>query len=373
MKQSQLNCFAVCPPGLEKICAAELDALGIDSSVQQAGGVEFSAGLRELYLANLWLRTASRVLVRVGELHARDFPGLFRKAVRLPWGRFIKPGRGCTIRVTCHHSRLSHSGRIAETVQAAIDKALGTVSRSEQPEALVVVRLEQDRCQLSVDSSGELLHRRGYRRSTVPAPLRENLAAGILLALGWAGQRTLLDAMTGSGTFAIEAALLAAHRAPGRERRFAFMDWPRYRAGLWQNLLQDADRQALDSLPVRIVGVDLDSRAIAAARQNAAAAGVAGLIDFSIQPMQELSKPAAEGLILCNPPYGERLGKEERLPELFAALGKLYRSEFAAWQAAFLAPNAPLARSTGLTCRQRLLFSNGGLKVRLLERLNRPG
>lgn len=368
MKQRQDKYFAVTLPGLEGVCAGELLRLGIETVHPVAGGVEFEGGLRELYLANLWSRTATRILVRVGEVHARDFPGLYRKLLRLPWGRFLRPGTDWKIRASCHSSRLLHSGRVEETVSAAIGRALGTSAVEAGGSSLVLVRLENDNCVVSVDSSGQLLHRRGYRQEAVAAPLRETLAAGILQVLGWDGSKPLVDAMTGSGTFAIEAALIATNRPPGRQRDFAFMSWPRYRDGLWKALLQEADRQQLDSSPVSICAVDLHPQAIEAARQNALNAGVAEIIDFSVLSMQELEAPGTDGLIICNPPYGERIGQEEELSGLYKDLGTLYSGKFSGWQGALLSPRETLAKATGLTWQQRLLFSNGGLKISLLER-----
>lgn len=368
MKQRQDRYFAVTLPGLEAVCADELTRLGVGCVNPVAGGVEFEGGLRELYLANLWVRTATRILVRVGEVQARDFPGLYRKLVKLPWGRFLKPGCRFEVRAKCRRSRLVHSDRVAETVSDAIDKALGDFAQTDAEPQLVFVRLEDDQCQLSVDSSGPLLHRRGYRQQAVAAPLRETLAAGILLSLGWDGSKGLVDAMTGSGTFAIEAALIAGRRAPGRQRRFAFMDWPRYRDGLWQALLKEADRERVDVVNVPICGVDLNPQAINAAKENASRAGVAEMIDFSVRPMQELTAPAADGLILCNPPYGERLGRGEELAGLYGDLGHLYQKQFATWQAALLSPRESLARATWLKWNTCFQFSNGGLKISLLQR-----
>lgn len=369
MKQRLDRYFAVTQPGFEALCAAELAQLGIAPVRQLDGGVEFEGGLRELYQANLWLRTASRVLVRVGDTHVRDFPGLYRKLVKMPWGRFLRPGAQFEVRASCHRSRLNHSGRVAETATAAIEQSLGSAPAAHGSRPLVLVRLEDDHCQLSVDSSGELLHRRGYRQAAVKAPLRENLAAGVLLALGWHGDKPLVDAMTGSGTFAIEAALLASNQPPGRQRTFAFMEWPRYRDGLWRTLLAQADRLRIDQAgPVRIRAVDTNPQAIDAARKNAASAGVASLIDFSVQEMQTLQAPAEEGLIVCNPPYGERLGEKDDLVGLYRELGQLYNVAFSDWQAALLCPGGPLAQATGLKLHKILQFTNGGLKISLLQR-----
>ncbi|MDT8420035.1 MAG: class I SAM-dependent RNA methyltransferase [Desulfuromonadales bacterium] len=371
MKQRLDRYFAVTQPGFEALCAAELVQLGIAPVRQLDGGVEFEGGLRELYQANLWLRTASRILVRVGDTHVRDFPGLYRKLVKMPWGRFLRPGSHFEVRASCHRSRLSHSGRVAETATAAIEQALGSVPAAHGSRPLVLIRLEDDHCQLSVDSSGELLHRRGYRRAAVKAPLRETLAAGVLLSLGWHGDKALVDAMTGSGTFAIEAALLASNQPPGRQRSFAFMEWPRYRDGLWRTLLERADRLRIEAVPIKIRAVDRNPGAIESARKNAAAAGVASLIEFSVQSMQTLQAPPETGLIVCNPPYGERLGDKGDLAGLYRELGELYAGEFSSWQAALLCPSTPLAQATGLNLQSILQFTNGGLNISLMQRKGR--
>lgn len=362
------NCyFAVTLPGFESVCAGELQQLKIYSGCQR-GGVEFHGGLRELYQANLWLRSATRILVRLGEVTARDFPTLYKRLLRLPWGRFIKPGVPCDVRVVCHRSRLSHSGRVAETTQQAIVKALGAEPDPQGKVQQVLVRIEDDRCLVSIDSSGELLHRRGYRQARVAAPLRENLAAGCLLALGYDGSQPLVDAMTGSGTFAIEAALIALQRAPGAKRNFAFMDWPKYRPGLWRQLLQQARQAEKTELPAAIIAIDNNPKAIAAAERNLTAAALDGLIQVQCLPMQQLRAEAEHGLILCNPPYGERLGRSAALQALYRDIGSVYAGTFAAWQGALVCPDAELVRSSRITLTPLLHFSNGGIRVALLEK-----
>ncbi len=367
MSKQQNRYFAVAPPGFEKICVAELAALGMTELETLPGGVEFCGGLRELYLANLWLRSASRVLVRVGEVTARDFPTLYKRLARLPWGRFVKPGAACIVRATCHRSRLSHSGRVAETCREALRNALGAAEPLES-KATVYLRLEDDRCQVSIDSSGELLHRRGYRVANVAAPLRENLAAGCLLALGYDGSAPLIDAMTGSGSFAIEAAMIALNRAPGAKRHFAFMDWPKYRPGLWLQLLDHAQRQERTELAVPIMAVDNNSKAIEAAQQNLLAADLPVQVQFTCQPMQELSAESPFGMLICNPPYGERIGRTAALLALYRDLGRVYAAEFSAWQGAIVCPDSELVRATGIPFETCLRFSNGGIRVSLLKK-----
>ncbi len=366
---NQLNhYFVVTAPGFEELCVQELANIGIIATGTTHGGVVFSGGLRELYLANLWLRSASRVLVRLGEVKARDFPTLYRRLLRLPWGRYVKPGTPCEVRAVCHRSRLSHSGRVAETASEAIVKALGSAPVAEGLVQQVFLRFEDDCCSLSIDSSGELLHRRGYRKAKVMAPLRETLAAGCLMMLGYDGSKPLIDAMTGSGTFAIEAALIALRRAPGAARDFSFMRWPRYRQGLWEQLCQEARRQEATELSAPIIGVDSNPKAIAAAQQNAIAAGVESLLELSCRPMQQLKTELSDGLILCNPPYGERLGRTAALQALYSDLGQLFNVSFTAWSAALVCPETELIRAVGGRFETLLRFSNGGIRVSLLKK-----
>jgi len=368
MAQRQDDIFVITTPGLEQICRQELASIGIECPVPVAGGVAFRGGLRDLYLANLQLRTASRVLVRCGNFSARDFPTLYRRLVRLPWGRFIKPGTECEVRVSCHRSRLSHTGRVAETTQEAIRKALGAPAGVAGAAQKIYLRIEDDNCLVSLDSSGELLHRRGYRVANVAAPLRENLAAACLLMLGYTGSQPLIDAMTGSGTFAIEAALIALRRAPGAGRNFAFMNWPKYRQGLWQQLLLQARQQERGGLAAAISAVDSNPQAVAAAGQNLQAAGLAGQVQLDCQPFQELVAPEEPGLLICNPPYGERLGSNAGLQALYHDLGRVYGRTFGHWQGALVCPENDLVRATGIPFVSQLQFSNGGIRVSLLKK-----
>ncbi len=360
--------FVVTAPGFENICAQELVALGIQPFNIIRGGVEFEGGLRELYLANLWLRSASRILVRLGEVVARDFPILFKRLSRLPWGRFVKPDTPREVRVVSRASRLNHTGRIAEVCEAALVKSLGGQSESSHSPQKIFLRMNDDRCQVSIDSSGEHLHRRGYRQARVAAPLRETLAAGCLLACGYNGSSPLLDMMTGSGTFAIEAALIALQRAPGKERKFAFMDWPKYRPGLWRQLLFEAQREEKSETPAPILAVDNNPKAIAAAQKNVEMVGLDGVIQLSCGNMQHLQPKFPRGLMICNPPYGERLGKNARLKSLYHDLSQVYGDVFAGWQGAIIGPESELMKVTGLSFSPLLRFTNGGIKVALLKK-----
>lgn len=365
MAQRIEQIFAVTAPGLEAVCAAELQqVLGVACRAE-LGGVAFAGAPRELYLANLWSRCASRILVRVGDFPARDFPGLYRKALQLPWGRYVRPGTALEVRATSRSSRLVHTGRLAETVSEAVRKSLGDGSADTGvPEQLIVVRVDNDHCQISIDSSGELLHRRGFRAAGAQAPLRETLAAGILQLLGWNGDEPLVDPMCGSGTFLVEAAMLAARQAPGAGRDFAFMHWPHFRAGAWNQLLDAAIRGVVPP-QVALVGSDLNPEAVAAARTHAQQAGVAEAIRIDCVDFAALVPPAGPGLVLCNPPYGLRVGRGDDLVALYTRLGQSWRQQFSGWRAALFCPDAELVRATGLALQPLADLRNGGLAVTL--------
>jgi putative N6-adenine-specific DNA methylase len=366
----QLIFFAVSAPGLELLLAQELQQLNIAGSVVP-GGVEFQGSRRNLYRANLHLRTASRLLVRLGEFYAVAFSELRKKAGRLPWENFLVPGQPVAIRATCHKSKLYHSDAVAERVAGAISDRLGWESlrhkgddeAESNPAQLIIVRLVRDKCVISLDSSGALLHQRGYRLATAKAPLRETLAAGMLLASGWDTTSPLLEPFCGSGTIAIEAALLAKNLAPGRGRRFAFMQWPDFDATLWQTLTTEAERRTKAAPP--ILASDRDAGAIDSARTNADRAGVGDAIEFSCRAISAIESPAGLGWVVTNPPYGVRLSHGRDLRNLYASFAKILRAKCLGWRVAILVSDLQLLRDLNLEYDEALPLVNGGMKVKL--------
>jgi putative N6-adenine-specific DNA methylase len=245
-----LSSFAVTAPGLEGLCAAELTTLGLDGT-PEPGGVAFAGDLAAVARANLWLRTASRVLVRVAEFRATAFYELELHAKRIEWATYLAPGARVSFRVTCKKSKLYHSDAVAQRLEEAVRRVVPNVDTTRSSEddedgssvvgrQLFVVRFLHDVCRISIDSSGALLHMRGYRQQIAKAPLRETLAAAVLLGAGWTGDTPLVDPMCGSGTIPIEAALLARRMAPGRDRAFAFQQWPNADPALWSSLVAAA-------------------------------------------------------------------------------------------------------------------------------------
>jgi len=367
--------FAVTAPGVEELTTLELRGLGLLAGTvieRTGGGVAFDGELDALYRANLELRTASRVLVRLGDFYAASFSELRQKAGRLEWGRYVRPGQAVAIRVTCHKSKLYHSDAVAERVAGAIADALGKPVLRQKPgdddgpntAQLIVVRLANDQCTVSVDSSGELLHRRGYRQAVAKAPLRETLAAVMLLASGWDRQSPLLDPFCGSGTIPIEAALLALGMPPGVNRRFAFMDWPGYEARTWQMLLEGSRARAGAEVPV-IQASDRDAGAVRMAQENAERAGVADYIQFTCRAVSAIEPPPGAGWVVTNPPYGLRVSEGKDLRNLYAQFGNVLRAKCAGWQVAILCSDAKLLGQTGLRLDSGLSLVNGGVNVRL--------
>jgi putative N6-adenine-specific DNA methylase len=363
MKEPARDCFVVTPPGLETICFNELVRLGLKPQEPETGGVAFNGGIREIYLANLWLRSANRILVRLGTFNARDFPTLYQRLLRLPWGRYIKPGVLCDVRAVSQRSRLMHTGRIVEVCQEAITKALGPSLPVAGAVQMVLLRTIEDRVEVSIDSSGEHLHRRGYRQARSAAPLRENLAAAALLACGYDGSMPLIDMMTGSGTFVIEAGLIAANRAPGGNRDFSFMLWPKYREQLWRQLLDAAKQGERDSGRAPIKGVDNNPKAITAAHANLARTGLGDGIEVSHGKLQDLVPSGTTGLLIGNPPYGDRLGGSAALRPFYRAIEYLCDAVFANWKCALLCPEAVAAQMKKIKLNPLLGFSHGGIKV----------
>ena len=374
--------FAITSPGLEPLVERELRALGCADAAALPGGVTFTGDADTIAQANLHLRAASRVVARAGAFHARALGELERRARLLPWERFIGRGRAIRIRATCRKSRLYHEKAVAERIAGAIVAATGAeiVPSAALPDdeadgaagelaQLVLVRMLHDECTVSIDSSGALLHRRGYRTSTAKAPLRETLAAALLLLSEWPTHLPLLDPLCGSGTIPIEGALIARRIPPGLHRRFAFLEWPVVDAARWPHHIAGAREQILPAAPAPIHGSDRDAGAIAAALANAERAGVAADIVFRRAAISAAEPAGRGGWLVSNPPYGRRIGAGTGgdLRDLYAQLGHLARRRLSGWHVTLLLPAAPLERAVGLAFRELARTTNGGLGVRMVQ------
>jgi putative N6-adenine-specific DNA methylase len=371
----------VTPPGVEGITARELSGLGITPEAPTPGGVAFGATHEALYAANLMLRTANRVLVRLAEFPARAFYELERKAKRVPWGLVLRSGDPAVFRVTSRKSKLYHLDGIAERLLASCggspvpestdytDDTDYSVEPADSPAVgrssqLIVVRLFRDIVTISADSSGELLHRRGYRQALGKAPLRETLAAAMLLAAEYDGTGPLVDPFCGSGTIPIEGALIARRIPPGIHRRFAFEHWPGFEPALWDSVRAAGRARIRDRAPAPILGWDRDAGAVAAALSNAERAGVGADVALAQGAISGLVVPPGPGLIATNPPYGVRLGEAGDLRDLYARFGSVLRAECASWRVALLSADRAHDAATGLGLVERWHSSNGGVKVR---------
>ncbi len=370
--------FVVAAPGLLQVVAEETVAILPAADLRPTqGGIELKAAQDlDLCRLNLRLRAGSRVLCRIAEIRAASFAELHRRAARLPWEDYLRAGAPVVIRASAKRSRLYHTGGIAERIVKGIHERLGAepqlVAESEAgPDAQrIIARLLRDRLTLSIDTSGELLHRRGYRQATAKAPLRENLAAAILLSCLREGD-ALIDPMCGAGTLAIEAALLQSGTAPGHARSFALERWPSLTPGILERARAELPTPQQPSAP--IFASDRDDGAITATQSNAARAGVKTWLNTQVADfasLADIEAPAARGLVVTNPPYGVRISARRHLPELYARLGASLRQRFAhkpslSWRLALLTPDPSLAAATGFDLERRLSLKNGGIPIDL--------
>lgn len=377
--RAEFDAFAVAAPGLEEIVAAELKALRVARPRAVEGGVEFHAGHELLYAANLHLRTASRVVVRLATFRATSFAELEKRARRIPWEDLVPSAARVRLRVTCRKSRLYHSDGVAERVMRGLTERTGATfdhrtrggdvhpDDEESAAQLFVVRFDHDVCTISADTSGAHLHLRGYRKAVTQAPLRETLAAALILGSGWDQKTPLLDPFCGSGTIPIEAARMARRIAPGRDRRFRFMEWPGFQAVTWDRVHARAlgAERARAGIPIR--GSDRSAWAMRAALGNLERAGVAEDVVFERGDVEDLWPPQeGPGWVVTNPPYGVRLGERDQLRRLYADLGGVLRQRFQRWHVALLSTDRRLDAQLRLPLLDRFHTTNGGIRVHCL-------
>lgn len=367
--------FATCARGLEKTLADELRQLHAESVEPGRGGVSFQGDIALLYRANLWLRTAVRVLMPILEVPVHSPDDLYAAVQSHDWRRYMTPEHTLAVDCNVRDSAITHSKYAALRVKDAIcDQFVAKTGKRpsvdvETPMVGLNLHIYRDEATLSLDSSGESLHKRGYRPILTKAPLNEGLAAGLIQLTGWRGDVPLIDPMCGSGTFCIEAAWMGLKRPPGlTRRRFGFMGWMDYDVGLWTTLRDEARRQMAKELPAPILGFDLRSDAIHFAKTNAKAAGIGHLLHFEKRDLAEFEPPAGPpGILICNPPYGERIGEEKDLVGLYKTLGKVYRERCDGWKLWVFTGNAFLARQIGLKPKQVFDLFNGRIPCRFLQ------
>jgi len=365
----------VVPAEFAGICLKEVSSLEIKDPESSEAGIEFSGRLKDAYLCNLWLRSPSRVLCRLAPFRAGVSEELFYKVSQIPWELWLNPEIPLDIEAHVEYSRISHEGRVAEVIADSIQRCLqekGAVCppcgapRSDEAEVKqkILVRLEENHCLISLDMSGRNLHQRGYRLRHTGAPLRETLAAAILSRSDWNGNEPIVDGMCGSGTFAIEAALMSRRIAPGAGRDFLFQRWPSFQKETWEYLLRKAKDDSLLRTPGTIIGIDIDEEAVGVSAENAGRAGVGADIEwkkmdfFDFNPRDVGIK---EGLIVLNPPYGVRMGAGG--VSLYEKIGAHLRRNFKGWKYAVLA-RSRLEASAMSTGRVRLWsVRHGGMNI----------
>lgn len=360
-----LPIFLVAPPGLETVLAEEARAHGFANPRPVPGGVETAGDWPEVWRANLVLRGAARVLVRIAQFRAMHLAQLDKRARKVDWGAVLRADLPVRVEASCRKSRIYHAGAAAQRVARAITETLGCPI-SDTARIVVKLRIDDDLCTISLDSSGEALHKRGHKPAVGKAPMRENLAAMFLRQCGFSGTETVVDPMCGSGTFVIEAAEIAAGLSPGRSRGFAFESLAGFQPKAWDALKTGATTRTPQ---VRFHGFDRDAGAIRSSTANAERAGVAETCTFTCQPISALEPPeGTRGLVIVNPPYGARIGNRKALFSVYGALGQVLRDRFRGWRVGLVTSDGGLAKSTGLPwAPPGPPVAHGGLKVTLWQ------
>ena len=370
--------FATAAKGIESIVAKELKGIDAQNIQPISGGVHFEGSMETLYRANLWLRTANRVLMPIAEFSCTTPQTLYDNVRQIRWHDWMGLEQTLAIDCNCRDSQINHSHYAALKIKDAIvDQFRDQTGRRpnvdvRSPDLRVNAYIVKDRCVLSLDTSGDRLHLRGYRRQAGEAPLRETLAAAIVELVEWDSEGMFIDPMCGSGTILIEAALKAMNYAPGllrcrRTKGFGFQRWPGFNRKLWGKLVDEAKAQIREKIPGRLLGHDLSKNAIQIASQNAKEAGLEKQIRFSRGNVLNLRPRGNKGVIVCNPPYGERLGELDELKSLYKSFGDVLKQRCTGYTAYLFTGNLKLAKFIGLRTARRLILYNGPIECRLLK------
>ena len=365
MPSIDFDIFLVATPGLESALLAEVRSRRFKALKLVPGGVAVKGKWPDVWRANLELRGVTRVLARVGAFRVLHLAQLDKRARKVPWGDFLRNDVPVRVEASCSQSRIYHSGAAAQRIARAIQEEFGAPV-SDDAQLVIKARIEDDLCTLSIDTSGESLHKRGHKEAVGKAPMRETLAALFLRECGFDGSEPVVDPMCGSGTFVIEAAEIACGLNPGRGRHFAFELLANFDAARWEAM---RSAQTGKQPAVRFFGSDRDAGAIRSAAQNAARAGVADCTVFRQQPVSALEPPEGPpGLVIVNPPYGTRIGDKKPLFALYGALGQALLSRFSGWRVGIITTDAALAKATGLPFEPPgPPVLHGGLKVTLFR------
>jgi putative N6-adenine-specific DNA methylase len=365
--------FAPCPRGLAPALAGELAELGAQHPLSAEAGVSFTGPFELVYAANLHSRIASRILWRVAQFPYANENDVYERGKEVQWREYFSAERTFKVETNAHRSPVKSLDFVTLRVKDAIaDHFRGALGHRpsvspRDPDVRVHAFLDAKTCTLYIDTSGEPLFKRGRRDFVGEAPLKKNLAAGILRIAGWRPGVALLDPMCGAGTFLSEAADISLARAPGRSRAFGFQNLSRYNAATWERLLAKAQREEKPMGPLPIYGSDLYGRTVDSARMNLRDAGLESAVTLKQVNLLELSAPADTGLLVTNPPYGVRLGEKEDLAQFYPQLGDTLKKRFAGWTAFILSGDPELAKLIRLSASRRTVLYNGALECRLYE------
>jgi putative N6-adenine-specific DNA methylase len=365
--------FATCPRGLELLLADELRQLNAQKIHAVGGGVQFAGDFFLCHRANLESRIASRVLWQIATAPYRNEDDIFRAAYGLPWTRWFDSGSTLRVDISATKSPLTSLNFVTLKIKDAVcDKIRRLSGRrpdvdTRDPDIPIQGHLTDRDFTLYLDTTGEPLFKRGQRMATGEAPLRENLAAGILRLAGWMPGTTLLDPMCGSGTILLEAAHMALEIAPGLGRRFAFEKFKNFEPRRWRELVQRTAAKQKSKTPMAIYGSDLSGDVLKAARANLLACGLEKVVSLKRANVLEISAPAPEGIIVTNPPYGVRLGEQQALAEFYPKLGDVLKKQFSGWRVYLLSADMRLPKLIHLAASKRIPLYNGALECRLFE------
>ena len=365
--------FATCPRGLEELLVAELNAAGAQVVRQLPAGVLFMADAAAEMRANLTSRIATRILRKVGYTRYRKEEHIYRAALDLPWPAWFDVSKTIAVKVGAQNAPLKSLNFITLKIKDAICDRFREETRArpsvdtEAPDVPVYAFFTPDAVTFYLDTSGEPLFKRGFKREASAASIKENLAAGLLLLSGWEPGTPLLDPMCGAGTILLEAADMALNRAPGRSRRFAFEHYRDFDAALWQRIKAEAKAKEKPLTHLPIFGADQDRWVLDKARNNLAAAGYADAIELKVSDVLDLKPPTPVGTIVTNPPYGERIGEAEELAEWYPLLGDWLKQNFAGWEAWVISGDPLLPKLFGLKASRRIPLFNGPIETRFLQ------
>jgi len=359
--------YAVVIPGLEAIAAAELAGLSAHEIKPDHGGVHFSGTMETMFRVNLRSRTITRVLLRLKRFTAMTLSEIKAHSEQIEWAHYFSGDSSVSVHASCHKSKLMHTRKLEDEISSVIEK-LGFSNKEGDSSQQVFIRIENNRCLMSIDTSGERLDRRGYRLESGKAPVRETLASGVLQWMKWSPEEPLVVPMCGSGTLAIEAALAATKRASGLTHEFPFLRWPQLKQRAWKKVKDKSVSMAEEAFDdLSIYASDLHPAAISITGNNAQRAGVDALIHIEQRDVKALANPAdaRTGVIICNPPYGDRIDADIR--GIYAALGKVFKERFDGWRMAVFSPELECEKALGLSVKKRLKIKHGGKWIHILD------